>query len=278
MKPETVSMNVKDLSEIGISIISPNDPSFARLLSSSLQEEAREAAEAVRSVSFFLKNDTDHSIIAYTIKWKMITAEGKVRTHTKNYLASEVLIGRPLSGLPGVIEPHSVRFISLARGVEASVEASKAPRANGEQANPNSQLALGEYVDRQRARVAAFNNITISLDGILLDNGTFAGPDTTQTFDKIKATLDARRDLLSEFERNTQPGKSIEVGFSRLQEIANGPNVKLDSKATPTDFYNFHQKAYAAELLLMRQALGDSQSASRALGLLHRPWVELKKR
>src|SRR5262245_8001485 len=113
-KPGSVSMNVKDLSDIGISIVTQNDASFPTLLSTSLQGETKTAAEILSNVSFFIKNDTDQSIIGYAIKWEMIAPGGKPYNHVKTYLASDVLVGRPVTGLVGVINPHSVRFISLA--------------------------------------------------------------------------------------------------------------------------------------------------------------------
>ena len=265
MKNQNASVSVKDLSEIGVSIVSPDDPAFSSLLTSYFQGENKEAAQTLSDVSCFIKNDTDKFIIGYVVKWDMLTTDGKVRTRNWHYLASDVLLGRPLEGLRGVIHPHSLGFVSAAPLGEI----------NTSQGVQTPQSNLKEHAQKIREGIAPFTNITISLDNILLDDGTFAGPDTSNSYLKIKARVEGRRDLLAEFENNTH--KSSGLAFDRLKQIANGPKVKRNPEDAPIDSYNFQQQRSATELLRMRDALGDIETANRAIALLHRQWIDLRK-
>jgi len=269
----SVSMKVKDLSNIGISIITQSDPSFSTLLSTSLDGETKTAAQTLSNVSFFIKNDTDQPIIGYAIKWEMTAPDGKPHTHVKNYLASDVLVGRPVTGLVGVINSHSVRFVSLAP-IE---EINRAREAGGSLAARANAFPLAEQVERLRDRTSKFTEITISMDSVLLADGTFWGPDTFGEFDKIQARLDARRDLLRQFETSVQ-SNSPSSAFERLREIANTPRIKRNSLTTPNDIYKFQQQTSASELLGMREQFGESETIHRYLGSLRHSWLQLKRR
>jgi hypothetical protein len=68
------------------------------------------------------------------------------------------------------------------------------------------------------------------------------------------------------------------LAFERLRLIAEGPTSKRQAVATTIDAYNFQQQRSATELLRMREAVGDKETASRAIALLHRQWINLTKR
>jgi hypothetical protein len=267
MNHENASVSVKDLSEIGISIVGPADPTFSSLLTSNFRGDIRNAAQTLSEVSCFIKNDTEKSIIGYTVRWDMLAADGKVHTRGRNYLAPDALLGQPLDDLRGVIPPHSVGFVSLAPVNEMS-KSPEPPAA--------VQSHLKEAAERIREGIVPFTSVTIVLDNVLLNDGTFAGPDSGNLFAKIKARVEGRRDLLTEFENISR--RSTDSAFERLRLIADGPTTKRQAVATATDAYNFQQQKSATELLRMREAVGDKETASRAIALLHRQWINLKKR
>lgn len=272
-KVGSTSVALKDLPDIGIRIIGPNDDSFEGLLSTKLQGEVRAAAETLSPFSFFIKNETDRSIIGYSIKWEMMGPDGVPHSHVKTYLASDVLIGRPVEGLQGVIQPSSVRLISLAPFEEIN----RARQGGGSRAARANAFPLAEQVEQLSARTARFNVITISIDSVLLDDGTFAGPDTCEEFEKINARLNARRDLLHQFENDSR-GNSSSRAFDRLNEIVSGPKLDRHSQPSPTSIFNTQQQTAAAELLGMRQKLGDAETVQRAVRLLHGQWLVLKRK
>lgn len=272
-KVGSISVSLKDLPDIGIRLIGSNDNSFESLLSTKLQGETRAAAETLSPFTFFIKNEADRAIIGYSIKWEMMGPDGVPHSHVKNYLASDVLVGRPLDGLHGVIQPGSIRLISLAP-IE---EINGARQGGGLRAERANAFPLAEQVEQLSARTAAFNVITISIDSVLLDDGTFAGPDTCEEFAKINARLNARRDLLRQLENDSR-GNSPSRAFDRLREIANGPKLDRHSQTTPTSVFNAQQQTAAAELLGMREKLGDAETVQRALKLLNHQWLTLKRK
>ncbi|HMH43834.1 MAG TPA: hypothetical protein VK557_10150 [Pyrinomonadaceae bacterium] len=270
----SVALNTKDLRNLGISLIGSNEPSFDSLMASVVPNEARENVEALRSVSVFLTNDTDHSVIAYSVKWEMVTGDGKLKTETREYLAPNALMGRSTVDLIGVIQPHSTRLVSLA----PLVEAAKHPGVGGG-AGPGTRgdSALQHYVDALRARNAQDSKITISLDSVLFDDGRFAGPDTRERFGKIQAIIQAKQDLLTEFEHTAESSKSLQIAFDNLTTVASGTKRELSSNATTEDYFGFYKQSTAREMLSLRSAFGEDEAAKRIHGVLHHEWPILRK-
>lgn len=279
-----VRLHAKDIPEHGLRIIGPTDPSFEGRLNALLQGRTSEAMEVVKPYSFIVENRGSRTVVAYMIEWCLTRADGEVEcsrqalTNPAALMEGETL-SEEMEEQSGRLKPNKSILLSLldpdgggAIRVEVSPEEAE-------------QIMAGTRPDRQTlirrfgAELAKYTDITVSLDGVFFDDGTFAGDHATGFFDMVKAKVDARRDLLNDVALGlSQLGKSKEEVFRYVEEVAGQPEVDIVHDATPAQFYNFYKRWYAAEMLRLRRSLGDDRTLAFSLRPLKKPWLKLEKR
>src|SRR5947209_6879689 len=113
-----VVINVKDLPEVGLTLIPPADASFPELLRSLERDipAQREQLRLLAPYSVFIRHTGTQDIVAYRLKWEFLRPNGKVTTSVGSYLSA---IGDPLpaGNLPSnlkrtVIRPGAAWFYS----------------------------------------------------------------------------------------------------------------------------------------------------------------------
>jgi len=130
---------------------------------------------------------------------------------------------------------------------------------------------------RFKAHLANYTDITVSIDGVFFEDGTFVGPDTTNFFAQGQAVVAAKRDLLQQISDQLQRKKQPMEIYKTLEEVAARAAPTLDANSTHDDYYDQFKKMYADEILRMRATQGDEKalkSATKPLGLR---WLNLKK-
>lgn len=265
------NFNIKDISEHGLVIIGPDDKSFSSLLDAALQLRPEASREDLQSHVIFLKNEGRQVVVAYSLKWEFLRADGTIVTKRKSYLNRSGLMGQEEDRNGGqTINPGDTWFFSLTDvfKVEAT-DSSKLGAGNKmgiRRKNPNS-LAK---------EMATYTGVTVSLDGVFFDDGTFVGPDTTDFFTETKARRSARLDLMLELEKQVKEGKT-DNAFKQMEGFVKEPVVKRSGRPTSTDYYNLNKRRYAEELLEVRKALGDEEAAKKILSSLRKTWPELRK-
>jgi hypothetical protein len=288
-----VTINVKDLPEHGLHIIGPSHPTFHGMLAALTGNEPRAAAEAVKLYSFFVKNTGHQAVVAYKIRWECRKADGTVIYKDSSVSSAWIFAGpgedvkKNLRRADSVIGPNSTWFYSLALAPRRLGNSSHAlEKREGWAAVVKNDDSQGQKpapdragaVELLNAELSKYTSITIILDGVFFEDGTFAGPDAAGLFGAIKAEVDAKRDLFREVQRGKQQGKSEEEIFHAIDDTANAADVDLGLDSTPSDYYKFHKKLYARELLNQREFLGADEVISSVRKQLQRPWVEPRKR
>jgi hypothetical protein len=125
--------------------------------------------------------------------------------------------------------------------------------------------------------LAQASSITVSLDGVIFDDGTFAGPDSTGFFARVKAMLDAEHDLLTEMDLSLKEHKTPAAVFRHIEEVAQGPAVQPRPDSPPDDIYNYYKARYAKRFLRAKGTSADEQFIAGALQPLRKPWLKLRK-
>lgn len=279
----TIKMHVRDLPEHGLTIISPSDPSFDGKLSALLKGEGNDVADNLKPFSIFIENKSKRTVVAYLIQWCFTAADGRNDCYRKAFSNPRALMGgenlsEGMERQSGRIKPNSNRFFSL-----VALDGRGAFRV------PMSREELEEFKQgkfdgkalllRFSAELEKYTDLTVSIDGAFFDDGTFVGPDTAGFFAQTSAMIDANNDLLNEITLEmSRPNVSRDKVFKQIEKKAKQPEINLDSKSTPADYYNYYKKAYADEVLRMRQALGDDKSLEAALRPLKKPWPMLHKK
>ena len=283
-----IPFNVKDLPEHGISLISPSDPSFEELINR-LPQGKTGVSGMSEPFSVFVKNTGDKAVIAYTLKWEFAKADGKVINKSMNYATAGALTGQTSARGRYIIAPHSAHFVSLVfdsltgsidvgsgRGANVNGVALDSEAANyfGDQARERVHVAK---LDRLNKELAQSTSLTVSVDGVFFADGTFVGPNTTGFFEKVKALQSAKHDLLLEIQSGARKGKAESELFNEVEALTKGPKIRLGPRSTIDDYYNYHKRRYAAELLRMRKATGGESAIERMLQSLQQGWPELRR-
>lgn len=258
-----VKLHAKDLPEHGLRIIDPTDPSFDGKLNALLKGRMSETMEILKPFSFIIENKGQRTVVAHMIEWCFTGSDGKNECSRHMYISPMSLMeGETLSEemqeQSDYIKPNKSRLLSLVEpngtgGFRVDISPDEAEQIGTEAAVDRKAL-----LRRYGAELAKYTDITVSLDGVFFDDGTFAGNDTTGFFSMMKAHVDARRDLLNDVALGlSQLHKSKEEVFRYVETVANQPDIEIiSSKTTPTEFYNYYKKYYAAEMLRLRRSWG----------------------
>jgi hypothetical protein len=287
-----VQVNVKDLPEHGLKMISPSDPAFNGRMSALLNGKPNAFIERMKPYSVFLVNSGHKTVVAYQLKWEIIRTDGSVVSRKAAYSNPRALMDGGVVGQEKLsvsegyaLRVNSARLISLAFSLDEAQGGTIGGYAGG-YADPGKVDQLKQLMrDNNPAAIAAaiaeeletYRSITVSLDGAFFDDGTFVGPDTTQFFAQVQAQLDAKRELLEEIAFALNHKKSHDDIYAGIEEIAKSQDVLITSTASSTDFYRYYKKVYAQEILSMRRAMDANKAIQLALQPLHRRWPRLTK-
>jgi len=140
-------------------------------------------------------------------------------------------------------------------------------------------------------------SVTVSVDLVFFEDGTFVGDDKSNFFDKVKADIDAQYDLYTEVAVAQNEGKMLDEIFARVGEVAaakqrskdwnpsiesQGGKQRSDEAASTarrySDEYDRAKASYAQELMGMRDALGAKEAISQKMQILEKPRKVLRRR
>jgi hypothetical protein len=279
-----VQVNVKDLSEQGLIIIDSSNPGYDEMVEALLPGVSKETLESVSSYSFLVKNVSNKTLVAYSLKWEMVGFDGKTSTHLNNFIGTKVLLGGSASNIPQVIEPNMMRFFSPASSLESKQDPEN-KRGGGFSGGmsrgdfkPQSQEEKTEMqVNHLSSKLSKYQSITISIDGALFEDGTFVGSDTTGFFDTLKAVQDARRNFLQNLVHDGKQNKSADEILNGTSEIASRRKGSVGPKASFDEKYNEYLRRNAMELLHLKKFYSSDESIKRAVKDLDNKWPELRK-
>lgn len=272
MKATTAQINIKDLPEFGLSLIGPADSSYNDLVSAIFSGEQPVVVQSLSPYSVVLKNTSGRAVVACQIKWEFMDFNGEVRTEVTGFTTLWKLMNQGASGVGGeIIQPHSTWFLP-------PTNVAIGPTSNlSERLNTTAKQTLSTYYDQLIAALEQSTNITVSIDGVFFDDGTFVGQDSTRFFDYVLALRDARLDIFREIERGTKQSGSANKAFEKMRQLVDAPDVGLRSTPTLPELYSFHKKDVADEVLRMKQKVGEEETVKFFMQYMRTPPVLLKK-
>lgn len=274
-------INVKDISEHGLIIISSADAAFSNLINSALQIRPEPLAEELKSYSVFVKNESQRAVIAYSIKWEFLRPDGRIVTKRRNFITRSGLIGQGENAKgKNIINPGETRFLSLVDAFKVDDKASNS--SDNDESGTREQMVLTRGAQpkdfaKLTNELAGYTGVTISLDGAFFEDGAFVGAGTSDFFARTKAMRDARYDLLLEIENQLQEGKSAKDALNQLEALTKETTAKNGIRSTPSDYYQLYRQRYAEELLRTRNAAGDEPTVKKILASVAKPWPQLRK-
>jgi hypothetical protein len=290
-KTVTIQINVKDFRKQGLKLFEPSTLAFKEKISDLLKDKESPEIEALKPFSVVLENTSNKAVVGYWLKWEMIKPDGSIDSRQTGGLTPGQLMDENISDMnhPSLtmgyaIKPNSSRFISLALSFGENQEGTLGAYGSGtkeKQAEKPFQQNQGKDIysisNRLITDLQNYTAITVSLDGVFFQDGTFIGSNSTNFFEKVQAHMDAKRELLEEILFSTRRNISTEEIFTNIAEIANRQIDFLSSTSSTTDYYNYYKKLYAEEILQMRKAMDSKRAIAMSLQGLRTSWVKLKK-
>jgi hypothetical protein len=279
----SIKVHKKDLPEHGLTIIGPSDPSFDALLSAHLKGEPNEVIDRLKPFSFFVENKSKQTVVAYMVQWCFTKSDGTTQCYRKSLTNPRALmdgdnLSEDMMKQSGRVKPGETRFFSLVASDGSGGFSIPARPEELEQLKRGMLPDRAELFQRYSAELSKYSDLTVSIDGAFFDDGTFVGPDTAGFFDETKAVIGAKYDLLNEIAHGLSKGKSKDAIFKDLEDAANQPEVRLNSKSSAADYYNYHKRLYADEISRSRNVLGDEKALAMAQRPTKKPWRVLRKK
>lgn len=255
-----VQFNKRDFPEHGVHIITSVDPSFEALASGYFKAKAKNIPESLNPFSVFIKNSGNKTVVAYALRWQMVRADGQVIQNTTSYSEPGVLMGNEMPNNPAfkhidAIEPGAVRCFSW----DSPIREDTSQPLGGGDAPVSGKLSPNQFKDpiarrdNIRAELSLATDLTVSLDGVFFDDGTFIGPNITGFFERIQSVVNAKVDLLREIEIASQTG-TVEQAIENITVKSKGPDVVLAMNSSAEDYYNCYTKLFATEIANMTGA------------------------
>ncbi len=291
----SVRINIKDIPEHGLTIISPSNSSFDALMSAYTKANPEVSVELLKPFSIFIKNTGDRPVVAYKLRWACTKTDGAVIYKDSTYSASWVLmnevegsIEQAIANVATVIKPHSTLFLSLIaepQPMENQLQTNKQParlaaildkdasRIQQLQQNPSETQILNVL----NAELTKYTDITISIDGAFFADGSFVGTNDTGFFETIKAEISAKHDLLVGMQDETRKGEATEEIFKTIGNIANEPNYEIGFNSAPSTYYKHYQRMFAEEYKNAEEHGEGNRVIQQAHKQLSKPWPELRK-
>lgn len=289
-KAVSVQINIKDLPGHDLKLIAPTDPLFNGKLSTLLKNHPNSLAESLKAYSVLLENTGKKTVIGYRLRWDLIKADGTVSMRQAGGINMGAFMDEARSGLENpslsggfAIGPGALVFVSLAGSSGDNVNGRINGYASGS-ANRSilDQLRQGakdkqypSLADIITAELQTCTSITVSLDGVFFEDGTFVGPDTTEFFVTVEASVNARRDLMQEIAFAVERKRSMDAIFDYINEVAS--SLPPSQKMNKGDIYNLFKKSYAEEMLRMKAATSSQKAVEMALQQSRKAGLELRK-
>jgi len=268
LKQETsvVKFNVRGLSEHNVSLIAPSDP----LLTGG-------RTVFVDPYSVALRNTSSNAVVGYSIKWECF--DGKTESATRdmshdrkfsNSLGFAFMYGEEserraiLKNADEVIQPNSTWLIF------PDLPARKL-------SGPLEEIQTGRDQAALAGLQAACPTMTVTLDGVFFEDGTFIGPDTNDFFAKVKTQMDVRHEVLQGVQRDVKSGKDPTEVFKELEQMRDRERQQSGGEMTTNELRSFYRHMFAQDVLGMKEMWGVDGAIANVQRQLSRHWVTLRK-
>lgn len=274
-----VRFNKRDLPQHGVHIITPVDPSFDATVLKHFKNKSRETLEPL---SVFIQNSGARMVVAYALTWQFAKKDGKVISKTVGYSEPGILMGDEIPKDPAfkhttAIEPGEVKCFTWNSQIKQ--EAFETPGTSDKSALHQSPDTQPDESSALRAMLASelsqATDLTVSLDGVVFDDGTFVGSNLF-FFQQLQAALNAKVDLLREIALASQQGK-VDQALESITAKSLEPDVVFASEFSADDYYRSFRKIYATEIANMSSAYGKEKLVPYLVGSYNRARPKLRK-
>jgi len=285
-----IEIRIKDLPQHGLSLISVTDPSFEMQLSAALPKNIPDnSLDAFKYLSVFLKNSAQRPLVAYQLKWEMVSTNGRVSSYYRTFADPLLLMENSNSNEQSAkrasgqtILPNSMRILSVVPISSESGLGGLAISSTGREEAESikraaQQRELAEVLSIYISKLKDIISVTVSIDGAFFDDGTFVGPDESDFFAQFKAHRDARYDLYKNVSAMYRSKELRSQLLSYLTKLTNEHISSPNPRSSPAEHYAFFKRLYADELLRILKTSGENGIVNFVEPSLSKPWISPRK-
>jgi hypothetical protein len=181
-----VRMSAKDLPEYGLTIITPSDPDFDVPATEFLKDLPADVLDSIRPLTFLIRNKSARTVVAHAIIWDCVDVDGKTQRFKDLHANSEALTDAeeyfaalPRTNLDKTIRPGAARLFSLLALPQSTGRDSPGVSVTSHDSGLGHTGGGGaENLAQDASRLLSkCVELTVSIDGVFFEDGTFAGPD-----------------------------------------------------------------------------------------------------
>lgn len=244
------TISYQSLDAAGVHLLPSTSPEFAAALDPSRPT----AGDALLPYAVLLKNDSDRNIMAFSVRWTCLRPEGPPVTSDETDWNFSTL--KPEDGIPA----HRARLFSEISWL-------------GTRHAPKDE-STRQRADDRAALYRTMTSVVVSVEAVLFDDGTVAGPSHNGWGPRLIAMLDADRDLADEVLRTPSAGE-VRKNMAGLRDsaylhLASGEPkdafalARAANRATSYDeCYTMIKAHHAARLLDSMDRVGDTIALQR---------------
>lgn len=259
-------MQITGIPEKGLVLVGANDPLFPSMANAILNGRDDLIYNTFQPYSVVLWNKTGKTVVEYCLRWEFTNPDGKRVAWTMSYGATRGLLDGSAPKAGALIGKLS----SIIRPNEWMIVTPKSNIGSMSQLTPPSRSSIGAYTADLQSHLDTLrtsSDLTISLDGAFFDDGTFVGPDQSGFFDRFKAQVTAKQDVMNQVLDGVAKGQSVESIADQLKASVPSTGGLLErtlQTATPADWYQFFRSRDVSSFLSTRAAYGDDKAVDFA--------------
>jgi hypothetical protein len=220
----TVKILISASEDSQVTLLAPTSTQFQTFVGASVPQTVSDALKPLLPYSVVLRNDSTKAVIAYTVSWTTIDKTGKRNTDYRTVWdinAFKSLIPPNSAGLVTIVGPQSAHSISH-----------------------NSELTSEIAAEANRFQIQ--DSVAISLEAVMLEDGTASGPDPSLSIPQLKARIRSEHDLFGAV-LNMDPD-SVVAWLEGIKDSVK-PGSSLDLSKDPyAEWYRFYQARLASRL------------------------------
>jgi hypothetical protein len=287
-----------DLQKYGIEVVSSTDFNFNAELAKYIggNEDLTSLVNSAKPFAFFIKNNSSKEIVAISLRWKFIDSKGKNFEIPQTEANPGVLMGiKPLDpkmvGKTSLINSKEVKFFTyfndfIGHKIAFANMRLKNPTVNYPYAGFENSSSDTSNLDAQKERILnEYADFSLSIDGIVFNDGTFVGDDQNLFFETLRGDIQARKDILTALAEANSKGKShtniLDDILSNTSNISVNPAELRTGNATREQVFDFSYKTYlknlGRELVMKRTRMSDDYIVSQLQSVKVSDFVTLRK-
>src|SRR5215213_1391008 len=268
-----------DLQKYGIEVISSTDFNFDSEFLKHVggRSDLLTLVNSTKPFAFFIKNNSSKEIVGVSLRWEFIDSQGNKTKFPQNEANPGVLMGiKPVDpnmvGKTSLINSKEMKFFTyfnepVIQQIALANLRFKNPTVNYPYSidSGNTQSAISNLNFQKEKIFSYYQELSVSVDGIIFNDGIFVGEDQNFFFDSLRGDIEARKDILTALTQARSIGKT---NADILDDIlSNTANISVNSAGLHTDnttreqVYDFAYKNYLknlrSDLLMRRKRISD---------------------